>query len=505
MKRALLLSMFLIACGGNESEISADANGAIGEPTEDGDASMQATTLRVDVLPPSGLVDRSGDPIDIPPHTFTTAARSDLQALLLPAVELHGYATGYATTPYAPTASLPGTDGGVLASIMLRKPNTVMGTTVRTEDDGFYLATAAPGMYELAIVPDDPAYPLYTEAGLDLVETVARDIDIGSGHPVWGRVLNEGGAPLADVEVKLLTVLGTEGPSTFTDAQGRYTLHAGQGTYHLVAEGRNNGRDPQLTSVEFELGPSGMPLDIAYGSLDLVSVGGRLVRTTGSGVGNATVRLVSETLSGYAGIDAQVTVDVPADSAGNFDARVVSGTYRVELLPPAEVGLSPVSLGSLDLTGPQDLGTVSLPGLVPLSGVAVDEIGAPLPFATLRATEAAFERRYFTVQTDAEGRFDIDVPAVDLNLLLTPPADRTDLAATRQRQSIGNLDDDNFQVAAVSGEAMTGMVEWNDGERDLPLAFAVVQIYADDGSPLGQALTNADGEYSLQVDLSAYE
>lgn len=469
------------------------------------DDAVQAVNLRFDILPPEGLTNRQGDDALLEPQTFIAEIRAPLEATLLPSVWLSGEISGDAATPYAPAIATPGVEGSVPGTVRLISESPVMGSTSRIDEDGLFASLAVPGTYGFAIVPDDSTYPLYVEPAREVFEAEDAAIDIGGGHPVWGQVITEGGTPMVGVEVALrATELGVQGPSTWTDSSGRYVLYASPGQYNVVALGRDNGRDPVIASAPFALDVTGQNLDIAYGSLDLISMSGRLVTSDGGGVGGSTVRLRSQDLTGYTGSDAGVVVEIPTDGAGNFDARLVTGQYLVELLPPSESTVSAVSLGVVDVTSAIDLGAVELPAFRTVTGVATDIDGLPLSGAMIRATEVSFDRRYTSATTDSEGRYTLEVPVADLDVLLTPPGDRPDLAATRHRFALGTLEAEE-NLVAIEGRAISGTLRWSNLGRDEDLEFALVQVYTEAGAPLGQALTDSSGAFALQVDLQAFE
>ncbi|TNE88255.1 MAG: hypothetical protein EP330_15130 [Deltaproteobacteria bacterium] len=509
MMRPLVLAALVFATGCAENGLMEGTDADFGDSgpfaEDDTDAGLQAVTLRVDVLPPADLTTRQGDPALLAPHSFWVNMRDELAAQLLPSVVTEGVVIGDAATPYAPLISTPAVTDVVSGTVRLLSDSPVMGTSSRTSEDGAFFALAAPSVYTLAVVPDDPAYPLYVEPGFEAAADQVFDLDIGAGHPVWGQVFGESGAPLVGVEVALRSETSDiQGPSTYTDSSGRYTLHAAPGEYHVVALGRDNGRDPVIATAPFTLDENGTELSVSYGSLELIGISGRLIRSTGSGVGGSRVRLTAQNLSGYTGSDASVTVEIPTDSAGNFDARLVSGAYTVELLPPVESTVSAVNLGVIDITSAVDLGSVELPAYRSLTGIALDPAGNPLAGATVRAAEAGFDKRFVTAITGDDGSYAMDVPVADLDVLLTPPGDRSDLAATRHRFALGTLESEE-QLVAVEGRSIQGDLTWLDAGRDEALSFAVVQVFSETGEALGQTLTDASGHYELQVDLSGYE
>jgi hypothetical protein len=507
MRTSGLLLFLLCLPGCYDSSLSDGGQEMMDTGVEEafGDDTLQAVNLRFDILPPEGLINRQGDPANVQPQTFVSEIRDPVELTLRPSVAILGEVTGDATTPLAPVITTPGVSGPVPGTVQLVTSSPIMGAVSRIDDDGFFEAQAVPSVYGLAVVPDDGHYPLYVVNDFLAEEDPDFVLDIGSGHPVWGQVLTENGTPMAGVEVALRsTALDLQGPSVFTDLDGRYTLYASAGEFNLVSLGRNNGRDPSISSAAFLLDTNGVNLDVSYGSLDLVSLSGRLVRGTGTGVGGSTVRLTAQELTGYVGSDAGVVVEIPTDASGNFDARLVTGQYRVDLLPPNEAAVSPVSLGTIDITSAVDLGAIEMPDYRTYTGLAVDAAGQPLAGASLRATEVGFDGRYTSTLTDADGQYVLEAPVADLELLLTPPGDRSDLAATRYRFATGTLSDDE-ELMAIEGRQVTGTIQWDDLGRDEALSFAIVQVYSQTGEPLGQTLTDASGSYSLQVDLQAFE
>ena len=54
------------------------------------------------------------------------------------------------------------------------------------------------------------------------------------------------------------------------------------------------------------------------------------------------------------------------------------------------------------------------------------------------------------------------------------------------------------------GQTIRGQALWADGASEVPLPFALTQVFGEDGQFLGQALADENGVFALQVDLGAY-
>lgn len=199
--------------------------------------------------------------------------------------------------------------------------------------------------------------------------------------------------------------------------------------------------------------------------------------------------------------------------AGGFEARVLPGTYDIEIRPldeSAAILVGQVVIGDTDHLGQifqLPLRTV-VAGVVrrdadrPLADARVRAIalGAPLPFERLRP-EALLNRSNEAL-TDATGRFALPLDVGVYDLVVEPPAGSNFPWRVAPAYGIGGSADgptEPFDVrtpVAVRGEALYADGEALDGAQIE--AFAIVGI---DGRqrpvPIGRARTEADGSFLL--------
>jgi hypothetical protein len=497
-----LLSLLALSSACAELGIMTADETEVNAPAEDDvDYGSLASTLRVDVFPSYGAVeaDADGRELDLLPHSFEMSTDTrELDLVLEPPVLLEGYVTGYHVSPTA-ASGLPGVEEAVAARVTVRKEDSVQSRTTATdvEDDGYFQAWVVPDIgYRLDVTPDDPEIALYTSQ-LQLLEDTFLDLHLDAGSTLWGQVVDGTGNPLVGVEVYAESVFGTRTAPDVTDMGGEFLVRVQSGAYRLVAEGRNNGRDPTVSTELTYVGEEGARTDVVYPNLDFFSVGGRMTPEGGTYIRDGAARFTAVSLDGYPDTTTLV-VEARTDDFGNFDTRLLSGTYQVELFPSDDQELTPVSLGEVTIDGPTDLGATVLPGFTVALGSVSDPIGGPVAGALVDCVEIGFAERVFTAHTDDLGQFGMLVPQMELACDLVPPSDRGDLALTPLLVDLA--EDDTPELTMEHGQLVTGTVRFTDDGALRPLEFAVVEVRDTKGQLLGTALTSVgDGSFSLRV------
>lgn len=496
----------LTACsaGSRSSEVRATVNDPF-PPAEEQDVG-----LRIDVLPSDlRLPDAEATGFRVLPQTSRplglralAGATVDVGAIDLRVPQLQtGAVTGFRFNPQI--VALPGSDTPVVGTVTMRQPGTLQSYAARTDDAGAFALWLVPQeVYRFEIVPDDPLLPAWSTTLPVGARTVDQQVDLGAGVPVFGRVTTGRGA-LVGARVHVVDAEGLVSASAVTDVYGLYQVRVSPGTWTVVTEGRERGEDPTLTTAPVTVGDAGAEVDLAYPTvLSQVLVEGRVSSEGGARVPGALVRLTSEALEGFEGLDARWTADVPTADNGTFLARAVPGRYTVEILPPAvDEGpdYTPVRFEGVQLTqNSTDLGEVALARLIPVDGRVVDPFEDRVPNAIVSCAERGFDGRGWSTYTEDGGRFSLELPAVPLDCTVEPPGDRPDLAP--MRVSLDPAQQPTPRLQLSGGQLVEGVVRF-EGE---PEPFALVEVRDLDDALLGVGFTDEEtGRFSVRVDLSS--
>jgi len=495
-----LLSLLALSACAELGIMSADESTYVpGEDDIDDYGANLASSLRLDVFPSEGEVAADADDgvVDLLPRSFEMSSDTrGVDLVLEPPVLLEGYVTGYRVSPTA-LSELPGVEEPVDARVAVRREDSVQSRTTVTASDGYFQMRVVPDVgYRLDVTPDDPEIALYSSE-VHLLEDTYLDLDLEVGSTLWGRVVDGGGNPLVGVTVYAESVFGAKTATQVTDQGGEYLLRAQPGAYRIVAEGTDNGRDPTVATELTYVGEEGARIDVVYPNLDFLSVGGRMRPEGGTYIRDGAARFTAVSLNGYPDTTSLV-VEARTDDFGNFDTRLLAGTYEVELFPTDDQQLTPVSLGEVTIEGSTDIGTTVLPAFTVALGAVSDPNGGPVAGALVDCVEIGFAERVYTAHTDEAGQFGMMAPQMSLDCDLVPPADRSDLALTPLVLDLQA--DDTPELIMEYGQLVTGTVRYTDGGALRPLEFAVVEVRDAKGQLLGTALTNVgDGSFSLRV------
>lgn len=221
----------------------------------------------------------------------------------------------------------------------------------------------------------------------------------------------------------------------------------------------------------------------------------------------------------------QVGNSVRTNALGYFEFSVAPGTYKLRPLVDEfamDLAEYPVPDYAVILHGPQNIQLsedtaldVTLPFAL-LSGQTRDSQGNPVAGVglTIRhqfstTTQDYYLENYATdassnALSDANGNFEFALftdQAVDI--LLTPPTNRTDLAVTTVNDySIASDTNENFTLSA--GVSLSGVLQDTQGR---PIDHTKLTLHnQDSGDQVGRAVyTDANGVYRLQVETGHYK
>ncbi len=313
---------------------------------------------------------------------------------------------------------------------------------------------------------------------------------LAPGETIGGRVVEDGGAALPGIEVRVESAARTTGDDPLptlarTDRTGAFT--AGPflaGGYRLTAgqPGHVLRRAPTVDLPAAGGHASPVLLELVRGA----RVMGRVTDARGAAAAGAHVRCVASAMddltvqTGQLPLAAEAaampsgagralgsTRGALADAHGRFTVDdLIPGRYRVEV---AQAGFEPLQTDELTLAPGErrDLGALALRDGFPVAGRVLDDSGTPIEGARVTAGGADPSTAGLTTATDGAGSFSIALPAGSYRLTATAPGH----GPTRAEVTV--------QVGAVPAPV----------ELRLPRAEAVLEGLVRDngGRPLGRA------------------
>ena len=339
------------------------------------------------------------------------------------------------------------------------------GGTVRSDDEGRYEISAAPNeAYAVFVDDEDWAAP----SRLDVVVRPGKPVDgvdfqLAKGTIIKGTVtIGNGERPAAGESIRL-TESGAQAPREFreagdntwrqilrqfgetTDAEGRYAIRVGPGTYTLSGPARTESETIEVTDQPEIVHDFHMPRP-AKGPL-----AGRVIAgIDGKPVAGARIEIVSENPLSF-------PLPVTADDEGRFQTdRFLDTTILCAKSPDG-------SLGALVEIGPDDPEVViPLTPTASATGLLLDEQGEPA-----RNQELSWGRRVYSdaehasfmhvfapkVVSDDQGRFTL--PALVVGQKYEISVKRDDvyrMAGVAEPQQPGPMDLGTLQVGAYEGD-----------------------------------------------------
>jgi hypothetical protein len=396
-----------------------------------------------------------------------------------------------------PSADDPTRAVAVDASVSAWVDGSIMaGSTATDPVSGSYALSLPPAEgWALAVVPSGAS---------SMPFSVFTDLDLAFDHPDWDLMLDNGakvrgqvqgpdGEPMADLLVRAVhSPTGVEGPYVRTRADGRYTLHLEPDAYRIEIGG-DEGSGVPTTSIEIEAEDEQIEqLDLQLGALDTVRASGRVVNATSNRpVAGVAVRFWSRGLVDHP--NAELEIETTTDQTGAYEADLLPGQWRLELVAPAELGLGPMADTIYVSPDEQTMAAVLVPmePYITVQAVVRDPGGEPAAGVTVVATEQDISGRTFTATTDTAGGFTMDVPRSALHLVLTPGDAGT---------AVTHLDVEGAAfprgLELSLGRLLTGRVV-HQGE---PVQASIVEVRDAASERLyGSTITDLDGSFEIRI------
>lgn len=293
-----------------------------------------------------------------------------------------------------------------------------------TDVTGAYSVRIAAGTYDVQYRP--PATTIFTtgvRSGLVVQTDVTGLSDtLVEGLQISGFVIEDAtGLPVRNVDldaIDLCTGLKVVTSHDNTDINGAFSIFVPQGTYLIKF-------DPPKCSTLAAERRSGVVVDrdTDLGDIKLlegVPVSGRVLDLDGIPVGRAQLKFY--TAGGGGRRQAAARDHTAAD--GTFEIRVPVETYNINIEPPRALDLLLERLSGIDITGPTDLGDITLSSGFPVSGRLVDGDGIGVENVNINAVDSA-SRTALRLANDsslADGSFRVIVPAGTYDFQYKPPA-----------------------------------------------------------------------------------
>lgn len=470
-----------MATDGDAADFSPDT-ATVGRPTG---------SFRIAVEPVDGGT--SARPV-LPAVFGPFLAADGLTLELHPAVRMEGHLRGERATAWS-SVRLPTTLVDVPADLTLAGSTPGVRWVTQSDAAGLYHLDVAPDLYQLTVVPHDPLLPLFTSPVA--VTTDRRfDLELDLGRPLWGRLVDGDGAPIAGASVHAVDDAGLGTASAPSNADGWYEIHVPDGVWQVVAEPPTGRRLPSRTVGPVEVGESGARLDASWSSPTRALLRVHLTDASGGSLTGADVTLTSVSVDDYGLGQAAFSLTVATDSQGFLETSVPAGVYVVALQPGPDDAWAPLVLRDLRVVDEQDLGTVAVDGFVDVRWSVRDVHDVTLGGAVATCTELDGTHRRWSFDADADGRIAAYLPNTPLDCLVMPPGGRPDLAALRQ--TLERPSDADVWALGV-GDRVGGQVVLVDGATRQPTAYAIVRVLAEDGTVLAQGATDGAGNFTLSV------
>ena len=317
------------------------------------------------------------------------------------------------------------------ARVSLLKRGAIAGTRQRIEADAAdgagYEMSLLPGLYDIAVFPENKRFPPFKEEAFRIKSDTVRDVVLPAQDEylrVTGRVVGrEGDATgIADMRVQAFTPQRDRlSTPAVTDLEGRFELLLPPTSAVYSVGVSPTEADPLRPSVTRDNvlveGDLELP-DIALGPEDLVPVQVEGI-ITGQGaataVGGASVEFRADVGNG---VFRWATV---SDDDGRYSARILPGEYSLRIVPPSDLDqlavthLEQTVEPSADGGDPEQTARVvdlEIDQRVPLTGVVRDAQQAPQADIEIEAVltgngDVEGLRRRVTTRSGPDGGFSL--------------------------------------------------------------------------------------------------
>jgi hypothetical protein len=271
--------------------------------------------------------------------------------------------------------------------------------TALTDREGrFVIRGLRPRTHGVALKSTTFLLASYTTPFLPGSKDLALNVRPGT---TWsGRVTDTAALPIKGARVALFTAFNGDGPSTQTDAQGRFSIAVRPGRYTVKV----THADFAPVTLESKAAVLGTAEKLAIEMSPGVTARGRIVDEEGKPLkGRVRLRLLGQPMPLFAAQD----LGDPTDESARFSlAHLPVGEHEVDFLAAAHA-LATVPLLVAAHNGIVDMGDVRLESGLAIAGRVVDQAGDPVAGARLRvnASRDAARSEPFEAVAEDDGRF----------------------------------------------------------------------------------------------------
>ncbi len=288
-----------------------------------------------------------------------------------------------------------------------------------TDANGFFTTTLPSGIYDIFFRPPGPPTTTLLAGVVSNVVVVGTknmgNVVLELGVALNGRMLNQGGFPVANVNLDVIDV-ATGLPLLLkddkSDAFGNFAIAIPKRAIEVEVD-----TNPVIgQTLVPKLLPMNPTSNVNLGDLVLetgFTVTGTIQRATGGVLANQDVDFFDVTTG--------LQMYTPADNsngAGVFSVILPMGNYDLEICPPLASRLVASETRDIPITGNTNLGSFPIASGFILSGIVRDPAGAPIAGIDLDARDATTSTGILTCGDDslANGSYAVVVPTGTLDV-----------------------------------------------------------------------------------------
>ena len=293
-----------------------------------------------------------------------------------------------------------------------------------SDANGFFHVTVPNGTYRVTLNPPQPpgSTGLVTEiASVTIVGTANfGTVTINPGVTITGHVQNNVGVPVVGVNIDVIDPSGTNAALLYdsTDAAGNFALNVPPGAIQV--------RFDPSTVVGTTLAPLAFDITAnsayAFGTIQLQPgfvVSGIVRNPSGVAIANADADVYDVTTGAKL-----FTPGDTSSSTGFLDIVVPAGSWDVDIAPPTGMALATRRFNALSVAAATNLGIVTLPTGLVLSGHVSDCNGLSMPGANvdLKDSTTGLSVGLSNDGTNEAGNYAVYVATGTYDVHLKPPA-----------------------------------------------------------------------------------
>lgn len=485
---------FIDLCSGDNIFLSGDKSAADGSFS----VVVPSGTYDIHFVPPAGSVVAAGDI-----QGYVVNSNSSLGIVTLHPGRL---VSGTVLTPALGPAA-----GVDLKFVEQASDHRVFLTKTLTNASGQYSVRIPPGTWNVDYRP--PASLPYTDAERTGLMVGTLDIAgltdaLGAGFNITGSARDQRGVNLKNVDIDAFDQCTGRRVATAhdnTDVNGNYSIYLPAGTYTFSFDA------PACKAVESaRVANLQVDRNRGFGTetlKDALPVSGIVLGSNGAPLAGAKLKFYDATAPGA---PRQGATRDRTDAGGAFSVLVPAGTYDINAEPPAGVTDLVAHLNAVVVSAATDVGSISLPPGLSVSGHVTGLGGASALNVNINAVDSATRaaQRLSADGTDAAGNFNVSLAPGTYDIQYDPPA-CSGLAPDSQNGVIVTAATVLPSVALVAGVHATGSV-FDDAKPPGPNPVPNVDL---DAYPAGGAIkmytpgdqTGTTGAYDLLIAPGTYD